>query len=333
MNKSRMRKRISYFILRVIMGATALLFVVWIYIAQPSFRSNSPSQVEVNKVALKEHVLTLSEQFHPRNHFWLKNLNATSKYIEHHLQNAGGKTRFQDFKVGRKNFRNVIATFGSSQKEKLIIGAHYDSCYDTPGADDNASGVAGLLELGRLLGETKLNREIELVAFSLEEPPHYGTSAMGSYAHASEIASGSESITGVIILEMIGYFSSETASQKFPIPLLYLMYPNRGNFIAVVGNMNQRKFTKAVKTGMKNTSDLPVYSLNAPEKLPGIDFSDHRNYWPHGINAVMITDTAFYRNDQYHKLGDTEDRLNYFSMAKVVAAVYETAIKIDAGTE
>ncbi len=328
-----MRKRILKFFLRVLLGTVVLLFVVWLYIAQPSFRSNSPSKVEVNKVALKEHVIALSEQFHPRNHFSIKNLNATANYIEHHLQNAGGETRFQDFKVGSKNFRNVIATFGSSQKEKLIIGAHYDSCYDTPGADDNASGVAGLLELGRLLGEAKLNREIELVAFSLEEPPHYGTSAMGSYAHAADIASGSRGISGVIILEMIGYFSSEPNSQKFPMLMLYLMYPRRGNFIAVVGNTDQRRFTKTVKLGMKNTSDLPVYSLNAPERIPGIDFSDHRSYWPHGINAVMITDTAFYRNDQYHEPGDTQDRLDYFAMAKVVMAVYETAIKIDAGSE
>ncbi|MEM7147611.1 MAG: M28 family peptidase [Verrucomicrobiota bacterium] len=271
----------------------------------------------------------LSQEFHPRNHEEIENLEATAQYIEGHFRNAGAEVSSQDCSIGDRAYRNVIATFGAGQGGKVIVGAHFDSCADTPGADDNASGVAGLIELAYLFGANPLSREIELVAYTLEEPPYFGTKQMGSFRHAAATAEAGDSLVGVIVLEMIGYFSDRPGSQDYPSIFLSLMYPNRGNFIAVVGNLRQRSFTKDIKVGMKGTTSIPVFSLNAPAIVPGVDFSDHRNYWPHGIDAIMITDTAFYRNKGYHTMGDTAGTLNYEAMAKVTAAVYEAVLSID----
>jgi len=128
---------------------------------------------------------------------------------------------------------------------------------------------------------------------------------------------------------MIGYFSDAWFSQGYPFPLLRAFYPSRGNFIAVAGRLDQRRFTRQIKAGMKGATPLPVWSINAPASLPGLDFSDHRNYWDQGMNAVMVTDTSFYRNKEYHEAGDTWDRLDYTRMAYVVTGVYETLRRLE----
>ena len=153
---------------------------------------------------------------------------------------------------------------------------------------------------------------------------------MGGAHHARWLHERNVKVKCMIALEMIGYFSSEPGSQQYPSPALKLFYPNRGNFIAVVGRLDQRKIVKKIKGLMKGAADMPVYSINAPLAVAGIDFSDHRNYWVYGHDAIMITDTAFYRNRLYHEPGDTADRLNYDSMGKVVIQVFE-AIKGLAG--
>jgi Zn-dependent M28 family amino/carboxypeptidase len=315
--------------LRVVLASavlfSAILFATWIYIAQPTFQSNTPTLVSVEAARLKGHVMALIS-VHSRNHLEIANLDRAARYIEGHFRRAGAHVTLQNCSIGLRPYRNVIGSFGADPgRTKLIIGAHYDCCVDTPGADDNASGVAGLIELAYLFGKNPPDREIELVAYTLEEPPYFGTEYMGSHHHARATAASGRHIEGVIVLEMIGYFSIEAGSQDFPSVYLSLMYPDEGDFIAVVSNLAQRPFTRAVKIAMKNATDVPVYSLNAPSMLPGVDLSDHRNYWPHGINAVMITDTAFYRNKAYHTRGDTPERLDYEQMARVTAAVYEAA--------
>ena len=146
---------------------------------------------------------------------------------------------------------------------------------------------------------------------------------MGSAVHAESIAGEKSNIAGVIVLEMVGCFKDERGSQSYPSLMLRAFYPSRGNFIAVAGRWDQGDWIKAVKVGMQGTTSLPVYSIRAPTALPGIDFSDHINYWPHGINAAMVTDTSFYRNKTYHESGDTPERLDYDRMSKVVVAVFE----------
>jgi Zn-dependent M28 family amino/carboxypeptidase len=216
----------------------------------------------------------------------------------------------------------VIARFGPDEGAATVVGAHYDSCNDTPGADDNASGVAGLLELGRLLVAHPPRKPVELVAFPLEEPPYFRTQSMGSMQHAKSLRAANRELRFMVSLEMIGYFSDAPGSQGFPSPAIGKMYPDTGSFIAVVGQFGDFGLTRRVKARMMGASDLPVESFNAPRAVAGVDFSDHASYWAHGYPALMITDTAFMRNPNYHQITDTPETLDYVRMAKVVEGVY-----------
>ena len=315
---------------RIAITLTIILLAAWGYLSQPTLAGSEPANTTINQQRLQEIVKTLSIDFHPRNFRNTANLESTVHYIQKHFEATGGSVTIQSFEVSGTTYKNMRCHFGNSDAPKVIVGAHYDSHDQTPGADDNASGVAGLIELAYLLGETTPDGNFELVAYPLEEPPHFATTKMGSHFHAESIRDEGETIAGVIVLEMIGYFTDEFGSQDYPSLLFKLIYPNRGNFIAVVGKMDQRAFTKDVKIGMKGASELPVESINAPKGVPGIDFSDHRNYWKFGYDAVMITDTAFYRNTAYHESNDTWDRLNYEKMGQVVQGVYSAVVRIAA---
>ncbi|PCJ51485.1 MAG: peptidase M28 [Planctomycetota bacterium] len=319
-------KNIRKKILRTLAVIFGIIFIIWLWIAQPSFSSNKPINLTLETEILKKHVKFISVDSFPRHYTKTKNLNKVAKYIQEHFIKFGCETSMQKHRTGSRDYFNVIGKINPGKGHKIIIGAHYDSHRGTPGADDNASGVAGLIELARLLSKAKLSYEIEIVAYSLEEPPFFATDRMGSVFHANDIKAKGEKIDGVIVLEMIGYFSDESWSQSYPMPLLYLMYPTTGNFITVVGNTSQTGFTKEVKIGMQGSTDLPVYSISAPTIIPGIDFSDHRSYWKHDYNAIMITDTAFYRNKEYHKENDTIDRLDFDRMGKVILSIYNYMI-------
>lgn len=304
--------------------------VVFLLITQPIFKpmpKTLPSPA-VSPERLKTHVQMLSETFSPRDYLNTANLDRTAIYIKDEFEKAHGRVSEQPYKANGRSYRNVIASFGKDSNERLVIGAHYDVCQPLPGADDNASGVAGLLELAHLLGQTELPLTVELVAYTLEEPPFFRTEAMGSAVHAVALKQQGIVVRAMFSLEMIGYFSDEPGSQKFPNPILKLLYPSRGNFITVVGNFGQLGLVRKVKRAMRSATSLPVHSINAPGWLPGIDFSDHRNYWQWGFPAVMITDTSFYRNENYHTSQDTSEKLDYNRMAMVVQAVYSAILEL-----
>ena len=317
-----MKKQLIKALITIILAVAAVVIGIWVYIAQPSFRSSAPSDHSVDLERMRSTVQALSVDFYPRNHANLENLNASAAYIRKHFSNTKGTVSSQVFQVAGKDYENIVCGFDGPSDKRIVIGAHYDSHSHTPGADDNGSGVAGLIELAYLLDKLKLNVDIDLVAYTLEEPPFFGSSDMGSYKHAAKLHSDDVDVLGMIALEMIGYFSDEPKSQGYPVPVLSLIYPSQGNFIGVIGSMEQRAFTKKIKEGMKGATTLPVYSINAPIVIPGIDFSDHRNYWNFGYQAVMVTNTAFYRNREYHKAGDTWDRLDYTKMGAVILGVF-----------
>jgi Zn-dependent M28 family amino/carboxypeptidase len=218
--------------------------------------------------------------------------------------------------------------FGPEAGERLVVGAHYDAFGPYPAADDNASGVAGLIELAYLLGQHPPALAVELVAFTLEEPPYFRTAEMGSAVHAQSLKAAGVTVRVMFSLEMIGYFSDAPDSQRFPVPLLSLCYPSRGNFITVAGNVGEGLLVRRIKRAMSGASELPVYSINAPRLIPGLDFSDHLNYWQAGYPAVMITDTAFFRNRNYHTMQDTADKLDYRRMAQVVEGVMAAVVAL-----
>ncbi|HYE34206.1 M28 family peptidase [Methylocaldum sp.] len=271
---------------------------------------------------LEAHVRTLSETLGPRDAGHPDNLNRVASYIRLAFEQAQGKTADQPFQVGQTTYRNVVATFGPQSKERVVVGAHYDTAGPYPGADDNASGIAGLIELAGLVSKNHLPSRVDLVAYTLEEPPFFRTEHMGSAVHARALKAEGAIVRAMLSLEMIGYFTDEEDSQSFPAPGLSLLYPTTGNFIAVVGRIGEGRLVRRIKNAMSNASSLPVHSINAPRFLAGIDFSDHLNYWEAGYPAVMITDTAFYRNPNYHTATDTAETLDYRRMAQVAAGIY-----------
>lgn len=315
---------------RVLLACLAIvsvaLILLWWITTQP-FVAPIPSRVPTpDPERLRTHVRALSENFHPRSYDHPDNLAAAGDYVRAALRATGAAVTEQDVVVGRTHFRNLLARFGPPAGPLLVIGAHYDSYGDpdthTPGADDNASGVAGLIELARLMSANPPACPVELVAYTLEEPPNFRTGNMGSAWHAKAVKRGANDVELMIALEMIGFFSDAPASQAFPFPFLRLIYPTTGNFIAVVSRLQDILPTRHLKAAMAGASDLPVHSINTLPVVPGIDFSDHLNYWSQGFPAVMVTDTAFNRNDAYHLGSDTFDRLDYARMAKVVQGVY-----------
>ena len=296
-----------------------LLVAACAYLTQPLLpRGGTTVQQGADPLRLEAHVRALSERFSPRGEKNLKNLNAAAEYIADTLRAAGSEVSDQPYSSDGYTYRNVIAALGPESEERVVVGAHYDAFRGFPGADDNASGVAGVLELARILGASPPGMRVELVAYSLEEPPHFRTESMGSAVHAASLKAKNARVRAMISLEMIGCFSDERGSQRFPLGLLRLLYPSAGNFIAVVGRIGGGGLVRTVKKAMRGATPLPVRSVNAPGFIPGIDFSDHLAYWNQGYPALMVTDTAFYRNPRYHTADDLPDTLDYRRMALVV---------------
>ena len=309
--------------------AATVLAVVWFAVTQPVVGSSTVSDIPaVDLERLRTHVRVLSEDLVPRNWRHPENLDRTADYIRSQFSAAGGETEDQAYEMGAHTYRNIIAVFGPETDERIVVGAHYDAAGELPGADDNASAVAGLIELAHLLGQTTQSLRIELVAFTLEEPKTvdglglFRSKYGGSAVHAESLVEQGAAVRVVLNMEMIGYFSDDGGSQEYPLGLLRLFYPSRGNFINIVGKLGQGRVLRRVKAAMISASPLPVYSMSAPAWIEGIDYSDHTNYWNAGYAAVMINDTGFYRNRNYHTSRDTWDRLDYERMAMVVQGVY-----------
>lgn len=282
---------------------------------------------------LEAHVRMLAEDLVPRDADHPERLSPVADFIEGELAAHTERIDDQPYAVDGACVRNVIARFGPQDGARIVVGAHYDTAGPYPGADDNASGVAGLLELARLLAAEDLPGPVELVAYPLEEPPYFYTYDMGSSVHARSLREDDVDVRAMLSLEMIGYFTDAPNSQRFPLFFLRPWYPSTGSFIAVVGKWGwgQRALVRTVREGMRDATPLPVHSINAPRIVPGIAFSDHLNYWHAGYDAVMITDTAFYRNPYYHTPSDTPDTLDYDRMAQVVDGVRGAVEALGAG--
>lgn len=296
-------------------------------VSQPIlFPAKQDLSVDVSSQALRDHVFQLSEKL-PRRSDDANKLAFTARYIKHQLSQYG-EVQEQVYEVWGIPYRNVSVTIGPESQQRIVIGAHYDSFRGTPGADDNASGIAGVLELAKLFSAQALDIPIQLIAYTLEEPPYFRSQDMGSAVHVKQLKADNIEVIAMISLEMIGYFTDAPGSQDYPVPLMSLIYPKRGNFIAIVGNMSGMGLVRQTKSTMQSVMSVPVYSINAPSIVPGVEFSDHLNFWNRGYPAIMVTDTAFYRNKAYHSENDTWDRLDYEKMGKVVKGVYAAALEL-----
>lgn len=283
-------------------------------------------QADTNLIASYFKTICKTEVF--RTYENVEQLNKTADYLKSVFQKYADTVYFQEYQVSGKTYKNVIALFGEKFTERVVVGAHYDVCDEQEGADDNASGVVGLLELARMLHQKKLNKCIELVAYTLEEPPFFRTEHMGSYVHAKSLADAKIKVTGMLSLEMIGYFKEEKHTQDYPVGILSLIYGKRGNYITLVKKFGAGKFARKFSRKYKHGKSIKTKRFVGPAALPGIDFSDHLNYWKFGYSALMLTDTAFYRNKNYHQVTDKVETLDIPKMAKVIDGVYATLLKM-----
>jgi Zn-dependent M28 family amino/carboxypeptidase len=276
---------------------------------------------------LREVVTVLARRIGVRSYREAGKLEEAAQYISGQFTSFGYQVTRQPFYFFGNTYCNVIAerTGVASPETILVVGAHYDTVRTTPGADDNASGVAGLLALARMLATTQVSRTVRFAAFSLEEPPAHRTDSMGSYHYARSLKAKHEKLEGMICLEMIGYFRDEADSQRYPFPLSPSKFPKTGNYIAMVGNLRSRSFTRDIAQKFQSAVDLRVVTLNAPAIVFGIDFSDHWAFARFGYKALMVTDTAFYRNPHYHEPTDLPETLDYERMAKVVEGLAAAA--------
>ncbi len=277
----------------------------------------------VIKNNLKKTVNILAKEIGSRDYLDTASLNKAADYISKEFSSYGYDVSYQTYSVNSIEYKNIHIEIkgGKVSEEVIVIGAHYDTVTGTPGADDNASGVAVLLELARLLADKKFDKTIQFVAFTLEEPPFFRTKNMGSYKYAEKLKQAGRNVQGMICLESIGYYLDNPKSQFFPFSFFKWIYPEKGDFLMFVSNLGSRGFMKYIQKGFKNGTDLPYETISATSFVPGVDFSDHRSFWKHGFDAIMLTDTAFYRNPHYHTAGDTPDTLDYERMAEVVAGL------------
>lgn len=284
------------------------------------------SHAAADSVLLKKHVLALTGLPGHRNFADTAGLNKAAQYIYDNLKQYSDSVAVQTYEVKDKKYHNIILSFGPANAPRIVVGAHYDVCGDRPGADDNASGVAGLLELARLLNKADTRNwkhRIDLVAYTLEEPPVFRTKGMGSAVHAAYLKENHIPVKGMVCLEMIGYYRDGRNTQHFPAGIFKLFYGSRGNFITVVRKLKGGPFTRKFTRKFKHTHGLRTKVFKGPVWIEGIDFSDHLNYWAGGWEALMLTDTSFYRNDNYHEMSDTPDTLDYVRMASVVDKLYK----------
>ncbi|MGG9962310.1 M28 family peptidase [Ferruginibacter sp. SUN106] len=257
-----------------------------------------------------------------RNYKNIAILDSIANYIRLEFLKSSDRVAIQQFGVSNQSYSNIIASFGPEDGERIIVGAHYDVCGDQDGADDNASGVAGLLELARLLNGNNLKYRVDLVAYALEEPPFFGTQQMGSYVHAKSLHDAKVRVKGMVSLEMIGYYSDEEGSQDYPVGFLKWFYGSKGNYITIVQKSIAGTFAKQFKELAFENNSILTKSFRAPSFFGGIDLSDHRNYWEFGYSALMVTNTSFYRNASYHQKGDVLQRLNIPNIGLVVDGVF-----------
>ena len=271
-----------------------------------------------------------------------QSLERAAAYIEHVLRNYDYAPQRQEFTVEtlsqhnreitkegikfptvRHNTWNVIAekTGAADTSGVVIVGAHYDSVYDCPAANDNGSGVAAMLEIARLLRNESLRKTLRFVAFTNEEPPFFRTNEMGSYVYAQRCHEQNENIEAMICLETIGYYTDLANSQKFPHSLFGLVFPRSGNFVSFVSNLESAKLLKNCVRSFRSGVKFPSEGIAVPHQIKGVEFSDQYNFWQLGIPAVMVTDTAFYRYPHYHELEDTPDKINYETLARVVTGL------------
>lgn len=275
---------------------------------------------------LRRDIGKLGGEIGERNFIRYDSLKAARDFIEESFRSAGFQVALQEYLLENKPFHNIeVEIKGSVQPgEIIVVGAHYDSVGGSPGANDNASGVAAVLALARAFADSKPARTLRFVAFVNEEPPFFQTRQMGSLQYARRCRERGENIVGTVSMETIGCYAEAAGSQAYPFPLS-LFYPDTGDFIGFIGNIGSRRLLRQALRLFRENVRFPSEGAMLPSVIPGVAWSDHWSFWQEGYPAIMITDTAPYRYPYYHSADDTPDRIDYDRLARVVAGL-ETVV-------
>lgn len=284
---------------------------------------------------LREDVVRLAGSIGERNWERYEALVAAAAFIENSLRRGGHQVRRQGYSLQGRNFDNLIAELSGSATsgEVVVVGAHYDTVFGSPGANDNGSGVAALLALARRFAGRQPSRTIRFVAFVNEEPFHFQTAAMGSHVYARSCHECGDKIVAMLSLETIGCYADEPGTQHFPVPGLGAIYPVTGNFVAFVGNLSSARLVRDVVASFRKHARFPSEGAVLPSLVPGVAWSDHWSFWQFGYPALMVTDTAPFRYAHYHQPTDTPDKLDYDRLARVVAGLEKVIVDLAGGIE
>ncbi len=277
-------------------------------------------------------VLALTSIQPPRHSRNTASLDRAAAYIFKEFAKCTERVEYQVFKAKGKEYRNVIAAFGPESGERIVVGAHYDVCGDQPGADDNASGTAAVLELARLLSTRKptLEYRVDLVAFTLEEPPFFRTTHMGSAVHAQSLKNAGVKLRLMISIDMIGCFPIAVDPDPHIAPYVKKETVIPGRTTALIGRKKEKKITAKLETYMNKAIEAggpAIVTLNPPEGTPTLDWSDHMNYWNHGYTAVLLSNAFITPSPNYHSPRDTIDTLDFDKIAALVSALYHATIR------
>ncbi len=304
----------------IVLALSGWLFMI--HMPGSSFRQSPPSLSAAEQRLREElvgHVRMIAGEIGERNLARYPQLNAAAQYIENQL--AGWNVRRDSYDLEGKPCANIEAELPGASPAIVLVGAHYDSVFGSPGANDNGSGVAALLALAHRFQNKPNEKTLRFVAFVNEEPGYFQTAEMGSYIYAQRCRARGDRIDAMISLETIGYYSDKSGSQRYPAPGLGLFYPRTGNFIGFVANLGSRSLLHQALGQFRRHATIASEGAAMPEFVPGVSWSDQWSFWQHGYPGIMITDTAPFRYPHYHQPSDTPDKLNYDAMTRVVAGM------------
>ncbi|MDJ0850376.1 MAG: M28 family peptidase [Myxococcota bacterium] len=321
----------------LIVAAIPVGTAVWFMTSMPGESHEGPpagdAEAAALATALREHVVELAQTIGERNFDRFVELEQAAAYVSARLAAVGCAVERRDFVVWEGSVSNLVCELpgGERADEIVVVGAHYDSVGGSPGANDNASGVAVLLELaGRMQAEPR-QRTLRFVAFGNEEPPFFQTPRMGSYVYANEVVERAENVVAMLSIETVGFYSEAPGSQGYPPPFHWL-YPDRGNFVALVANPFSRGLLRrAIASFRGSGAAVGSEGIAAPGFVQGVAWSDQWAFWLHGIPAIMVTDTAPFRDRAYHTAGDTPERLDYRRMASLVRGLAAVVLDLVSG--
>jgi len=327
-------RQILFSALRITIAVAAVLALLWWFGMRmpgksiPKAAPLSPDEVAL-RGELRASVQKLAGEIGERNMWHYPQLNSAADFIEDSFSRAGLRTRRDSYDMHGQACHNIEAEIPGAHREILLIGAHYDSVFGSPGANDNGTGVAATLALARRFAGRKPEHTLRFVAFVNEEPPYFLSDEMGSFIYAGRCKARGEKISAMISLETIGYFSDAPHSQTYPSPGLGLFYPKVGNFIGFVSNVHSRALLRRVVALFRKHARIPSEGAALPSFIPGVSWSDQWSFWRYGYPGIMVTDTAPFRYPHYHSSSDTPDKLDYDRFTLVVSGMEKVIEDLD----